>query len=220
MTNNLHNPVLRIKRLFTFGDSWPAGSELSDADLCYRFPELVAKDCNLESRNLSEPATSIDHAVFKFLQILDELQDDSAVLFCLTAKERSLYFNHRERKELHPTRTDVASLSYYSHIYSEELGEHNRVKNTILIQELCEKFKIPLFFVCNWNRPPKHTLIRSHFYHRSLVEILDIPNAEDDENFFVTRERSPYIRPNLGHPNVKGHQLIAKELTNWIKEKL
>jgi hypothetical protein len=208
------------KQLVTFGDSWPAGEELDSANLHYRFPDLIAKSLSVESRNLSQPATSIDHAVSKFLNNLDQLQD-SAVLFCLTARERSIYFQDNDARELHPHRKDLPSLSYYSYIYSDQLAEFNRIRNVLLVQELCEKFRIPLMFICNWNHAPQHSVIESHkFYPQSLVEILGMSNFEDDDNFFVTRERNVYIKPNQGHPNVQGHQLIASTLTNWIKEKI
>lgn len=210
-----------IEKLVTFGDSWPAGAELADQDLHTRFPDVVAKNLKLESVNLSQCGTSIDHAVLEFLKNIDSIADDhSAVLFCLTAIERGMYFDPQPQ-ELHPQHRDLPSLSYYSHIYSQELANHNRLKNVLLVQELCEKFKVPLMFVCNWNSPPIHSLLRSHrFYHKSLVEILGIKNFEDDNNFFVTREQCKYIKPNQGHPNVQGHDLIAQELTNWIKEKI
>jgi len=115
----------------------------------------------------------------------------------------------------------LASLNYYSYIYSERLAEFNRIRNVLVVQQLCEKFNIPLMFVCNWNHAPTHTTIQAHkFYQQSLVEILGMANFEDDDNFFVTRALNPYIKPNQSHPNVQGHNLIASTLTNWIKEKI
>lgn len=205
-----------ISRLVTFGDSWPAGSELDARCSNQRFPELVASSLGLDSVNLAEPGTSMDHAVFNLLQRTD--LSDSMVLFCVTARERGMRFDGNQRVELHPQHKDLASVSYYSHVYSQELGEHNRIKNTLLVQEICARLGVPLHFVCNWNHPPQHPLIKPDLFHpQSLVEILGLANFEDDDNFYYTRECSPYIRPNLGHPNLSGHQLIADTLTQWIR---
>jgi hypothetical protein len=208
------------KQLVTFGDSWPAGAELQDLTL--RFPDVIANQLNLTSLNLSQCSTSIDHAVLEFLNFIkNNNYQDSVVLFCITAVERNIYFNNGNPCELHPTRNDLESLNYYAHIYSQELGEFNRVKNILLVQELCQRFQLPVFFVCNWNNLPTNNLINiDNFYKKSLVEILNIPNAESNKNFFEERTRSKYIKPNQGHPNVQGHNLIATELFHWIQEKI
>ena len=207
-------------RLVAFGDSWPAGSELPQHEMGQRFPELVAHNLGMTCANLAQPSTSIDHAVREFLNILPALKH-SAVLFCLTAKERGLYFENGAVKELHSQHRDPASLNYYSHVYSEELGEYQRTKNVLLVQELCARHRVPCFFVCNWNDTPKHEAINTVLFHPlSLVEILGIPNFENSDLFYTLRETSPYIVPNQGHPNLAGHQLIAQTLTTWIQPQL
>lgn len=207
-------------RLVAFGDSWPAGSELRQNEMSLRFPELLAHNLGLKCVNLSQPSTSIDHAVREFLNVLPGLTD-SAVLFCLTAKERGLYFESGVAKELHSQHRDPACLNYYSHVYSEELGEYQRAKNVLLVQELCARHRIPCFFVCNWNDIPRHEQINQQLFHpQSLVEILGIPNFEHSDLFFTLRETSPYIVPNQGHPNLAGHRLIADTLTSWIQPQL
>jgi hypothetical protein len=204
------------KCLLTFGDSWPAGSELDARCNDQRFPELVARALGLGSINLAEPATSIDHAVLNLIQRTDLA--DSMVLFCVTAKERGMYFDGGQRVELHPQHTQLPSVSYYSYLYSDKLGEYNRIKNVLLVQEICNRLNVPVRFVCNWNHPPQHALIDPDlFYPQSLVEILGIANFEDDSSFYSTRGCSPYINPNLGHPNLAGHRLIADTLTAWIQ---
>lgn len=205
------------KKLVAFGDSWPAGSELKNNEMGRRFPELLAQNLGIDCVNMAQPSTSIDHAVREFLGVLPDLHD-TAVLFCLTAKERGLYFEDGAPRELHSQHRDPACLNYYSHVYSEELGEYHRIKNVLLVQELCRGHNIPCFFVCNWNDRPQHLEIDlAQFHPQSLVEILGIPNLENSDLFFTLRETSPYIVPNQGHPNLDGHQLIADTLTRWIR---
>ena len=209
-----------IKQLVTFGDSWPAGSEINKQyeNLSLRFPELVASNLNIESTNLAESSTSFEGAVYKFLNCINTFVDSStAILFCLSGLDRQICFQEDKIYELHPAINDTVTLNYYSHIYSKSLGEHNRIRSVLLVQELCRRFAIPVFFVNNWNDSPKHLLIDQHnFMKTSLVEILGGQNVERGN---LNKGDQIYMMPR-GHPNLMGHQVIATEITNWIKEKL
>ena len=209
-----------IKQLVTFGDSWPAGSEINKQyeNLALRFPELVAGNLNVESINLAESSTSFEGAVYKFLNHLNSfVESGTAILFCLSGLDRQICFQEDKVYELHPAGNDIVTLNYYSHIYSKSLGEHNQIRSVLLVQELCRRFAVPVFFVSNWNDHPKHPLIDQHnFIQTSLVEMLGGQNVERGN---LNKGQSQYIMPR-GHPNLMGHQVIATEITNWIKEKL
>ncbi len=207
-----------INKLVVFGDSWPHGNEL-DRDpktLSKRFPELIAKLLGAKCRNLSRPSTSFDGAVIEFLKnITNMTKPGTAVLFCITGTDRQLCFTDGKVNELHPQNTDQISLHYYTKIYSKDLGEYNRVRNVLLIQELCNRFEVPVFFVCNWNNIPQHDLIdQTRFVPQSMVEMLGGSNADVGRwNKGLLKYRMPQ-----GHPNLLGHEKIATDIYNWIKE--
>lgn len=203
-------------KLLVFGDSWPAGAELSFGQKA--FPELLKNILNIQVENLSQSATSIDHAVYRLLDtITADNAKDYKILFCLTGYSRSVFFKDANLQELHIRNRNIESVSYYSHIYSTELGKFNLLKNILLVQELCLRLEIPLYFIFNWSSVPNHPLINKNlFYKKSLVEILDMNNLDDDFQGPVQKPNQ-YIIPNVSHPNQLGHELIAKALGEWIK---
>lgn len=210
--------------MVVFGDSWPRGAELNDP-LNNAFPTLIGKQLNLEIINLAEAASSTDQAVYQFLKNIDLWKNKhTAVLFCLTSIARSMYFDASGKiNEIHPTRSDLPSLNYYIHIYSEQLGKTNQIKNVLLVQSVCKQFDVPVFFVTNWNDLPDHVLIdQEKIYKKSLFEIIGLTNINSESNgSFLTQLRScDLIKPNFTHPNEKGHQIIASELSIWLKENL
>jgi hypothetical protein len=202
-------------KLLVFGDSWPAGAELAPGQKA--FPELLKDILNIEVENLSEPATSIDHAVLQLVRILTPTNaKDYKILFCVTGYSRSLFFKDGITQELHPRNRNIESVSYYSHIYSKELAEFNLLKNILFVQSLCSQLQVPIYFIFNWSSVPNHPLINKKlFYPKSLTEILDISNLDDDLVCSVVSNH--YIVPNISHPNQQGHEVIAQTLGAWIK---
>lgn len=139
------------------------------------------------------------------------------VLFCLTSYARSMRIESGQEIELYPNRRTEDSVNYYSYIYSNELGMFNQLKAILLVQSLCASSGVPLTMITNWNDVTDHALIdHSKIYPQSMVEILDMPNVES-EKFRCVDKNSIYIRPNINHPNVLGHQLIADKLYQWIQ---
>jgi len=217
-----------VKQLDVFGDSWPAGGELQHGDQ-YRFPDLLGILLNIKIANHAESATSIDQAVYQFINQYQHWNDgEHAVLFCLTDQARAMYFDQVRDREIHPAYSNhPPSTAYYKHIYTDKLGQFNQLKNILLVQELCRKKQIPIFFVCNWAEPIKHDHVEpQNFYPQSLFEILGLtnPGTESSTNFFRDSNKQlkdcKYIMPNQCHPNIAGHELIAKTLSIWIKEKI
>lgn len=210
-----------LKHLVTIGDSWPAGAELTNTDDA--FPLLVAQQLNIESINLAEPATSADQALYRLInQELDIDWNHTLILFCLTGISRSMFIRHFALREIHPTSELPASTAYYKYIHSDELDKFNRIRNILSAQYYCTMQGSKILFVNNWDKTPKHSAIdQSLFYNKTLTEILNIGHALDDvELDWYNLSRHEYITPNKCHPNIAGHNVIAKELSNWIKEKL
>jgi len=209
-----------LKQLVTIGDSWPAGSELDDAN--NSFPKLVGINLDIESINLSQPATSADQALYALLNCNQDIKwRDSLVLFCLTGISRSMYICQGP-KEIHPTADTTRSNAYYKYIHSNELDQFNRIKNILSAQQYCFRLGCKILFVNNWDKTPNHHAIdQSLFYNKTLTEILQISQKLDDTNLdWYNLKKNKYIQPNQCHPNIAGHKLIANELSLWIKEKL
>jgi len=207
-----------IKKLLVLGDSWPYGCEL-DRYTLDAFPAQIGKILNIPVDNQSMFATSIDHMVHKFLHTVD-IDDltECGVLFCLTGINRSMTLSKGVPKEIHPSFNDIETKSYYSYIFSWELATFNFLRNCLLIQSLCEIRNIPLFFVTNWYSFPESKLFnKANIYEKSLIEILGQPPMQIKLDYpWQNVGNSEYFYPNKYHPNLKGHQLIAEELSKWI----
>ena len=203
----------KTSKLLVFGDSWPAGAEVFDKTKT--FPNVLGQLLNTQIIDLSREGSSIDEAVFYFLQHFENTQDtsDCKVLFCLTAPERTMMLPDGESiQQLHPNKQSAHSATYYKYFYSEDMVEYNLIRNMLLIQTFCELNKIPLYFVFNWDHAPRHKLIDpSKIYSKSLINIIGMDNDKDLADQFKTNE---YV--GKCHPNIQGHNLIAEELAKWI----
>lgn len=210
-----------IQHLVTVGDSWPAGAELEDPGNA--FPFVIAKQLGINSTNLSQPATSADQALYQLLHNNLEVNwSNTLVLFCLTGISRSMYIDYHRLREIHPTSDSLASVAYYKYIHSNELDQFNCIRNILSAQQYCQSVGCKILFVNNWDKTPKHCAIdQSLFYNKTLTEILNISHKLDDTDLdWYNLSKHEYITPNRCHPNINGHNIIAKELSNWIKEKL
>lgn len=191
-----------MNTLYVFGDSWPAGSELDDVILD-GFPNLIAQKNNYKLDNLSQNATSIDHATWQFLKAIERkpFNIGDIVLFCLTGLDRTWIWENGYPMELHPGNTNhIKGAPYYKYIHSDDLARANAVKNILLVNEMCLTRNVLCLFVYNWDKHIEHSLLNTiPFYNKTLHEIAN-------NNF----------NPG-GHPNKLGHQLIAEELSAWIK---
>lgn len=212
---------MTLRCLLTIGDSWPAGDEL-DNPKSHAFPVIVAKELGIESLNLAEPATSSDQSFYKLLNLPDSITDwkQTLVLFCLTGISRSMVIDNGP-VELYPANTTSRDIAYYKYIQSDELDIFNRIKIILCAQQFCRWRGCSILFVNNWDATPTHKVIdQSLFYHKTLLQILNIPyiGKKLEPDFRYIRSNK-FIAPNVSHPNVNGHAVIAKELINWIKEK-
>lgn len=222
---------MKPKRLVTFGDSWPAGVELTNPQ--HAFPVQIAERLGIEYFNASVPGTSVDQACYYFYNDFLSYQSkdfkwfdksdkyDDIILFCLTGSVRSWFFDQGQAQELHPHNPDVHSKAYYAYLHSNELAQNNLIKNIVLVQNLCLKNNIPCYFVANWEPVIQNQHIdRRYVYPETLMGILGMSHLNLDENneLDLTGEfcYNDYIRPNQSHPNELGHSVIAEKLADWI----
>lgn len=209
-----------VKNILVFGDSWPAGEELQDpATHC--FPYVISQNLSLNLRNYSQPATSIDQALYRMLNDVVDF-DQSIVLFCLTGMSRSMIIKDRDEPlELNPLVPTPASSAYYKYIHSDKLDQFNRIKNILAAQQFCLQKKVKCLFVSNWDPIPDHRAIDlTKFYSKTLTEIINLSTKDDTTPWTQKDMLSKFIFPNGGHPNKDGHAVIGNVLSKWIKEKI
>lgn len=191
-----------MNTLYVFGDSWPAGAEL-DHVIADGYPHLIAQKNNYVLDNLSQSATSINHAVWQFLIALERkpFNAGDVVLFCLTGLDRNWVWKDGYAMELHPNNTNhIIGSNYYKYIHSDELARAETVKNILLVNEMCATREVLCLFVYNWDKHIQHNLLETvPFYSKTLEQIAD-----------------NNLNPG-GHPNKLGHQRIADQLSAWIK---
>lgn len=210
-----------MTNLFVFGDSWPWGAECSDP-YTQAFPYLLGPLINLSVHNLSQPATSIDQLVYNFLRYYKRhlkshlFNEGDSILFCLTGRSRSMYFDRSgTAQELHPRGTSAAELAYYQHLHSTELEIFNFQRNILICEYISDKLNCRSFFVTNWEKVPNNLYDNVNFYHKTLAQILHPERNHDTGNFGQILFPSDLITPGH-HPTELGHQKIAKELATWI----
>jgi hypothetical protein len=197
------------KTLYVFGDSWPAGSDLDDV-VKQGFPYLIAQKNNYTLDNLSQQATSLEHATWQFIKAVERkpITKGDLVLFCITNPDRSWYWKNGYPLEMHPANTNhIISSNYYKYIYSEDLANANAIKNMLMVYAMCQTLGVTCLFVYNWTVPltknstmPGIRLLPTElFYDKSLHEISGADITQGS------------------HPNKLGHQRIADQLSAWIK---
>jgi hypothetical protein len=200
-----------MKNLIVFGDSWPAGADLQHPHQD-SFPTILAQKLNLNCKNLSQNGSSIDHAVVKFLET--DITN-AIILFCATGYARTMKIDRGNLFEVHPQ--DPAMEWYYTKLYSDELGNLNRIKNCLLVQEVCKNKGIPVYFVSNWDPVPSHALLNhAQWSPKTFTQMISTGPCNPDYEVDWSKVNRKYMTQRSSHPNKEGHMLIAEELYRWI----
>lgn len=209
-----------MNKLFVFGDSWPQGSELKPGEKT--FGEIVANNLGFDFDNRAQPSTSIPHLILQLKEVIDNAnfldmyKDQSFFLFFLSSPLRDLYWHNGKTMELEPAHPEDAD--WYVKFHSQELAEYRVNTSLLALQHLITIYKIPSFFVWGWEKVDLWKEVdTSHFYPISCAEMF----TDNYTTFQKLQEsKNRYIWPNFGHPNQLGHQLIADNLTKFLKQKL
>jgi len=208
-------------KLVSFGDSWPAGAELNPGEK--PFGQLIAEQLDLEHDNYSQPGTSIPHMI---LQLQQSIKDDPGshpmALFCITSSSRSIHYDdgllYTGWKEIHISKKDAASVSYYRDLYSDQLAHFHANVYILALQQICTRHNIKDRYVFCWESfnlmPGINT---SKIYPRTLVDIIGAGMPAGRKDVLIDSNHE-CVKPNENHPNQKGHQKIADELTKWIQK--
>jgi hypothetical protein len=208
-----------MNRLIVFGDSWPWGADLEDP-YTQAFPYLIGQILDVLVLNLSQPGTSIDHMVVKFLDCCkeNEFKSQDKILFCFTGQSRSMYFDNNDiAQEIHPRGTSIQEIVYYKYLYSKKLEVLNLQKNILILKYISDALNIKSFFVSNWDAVPDNLYGNANFYQKTLAQIL---HPERNQTISTDGNGQVFIPSSLmgsyHHPTKLGHEKIAQELAAWI----
>lgn len=228
----------RNRRFYWFGDSWVTGLELEKLVPLtevnnYLFGKLVSDFFKADFVNKGDPGSSVDIIPYKFTSVVDELQTNDIVFFCLTASLRTsiLLDDSTECKTIRPYNesTDAISKFWYKNIdsYQQRLYNYEKVINLLYLwtKELGIKcYFLNLFTVepksifnvipdKNWLIDRKSCVAQSilHVNDPNNAEIVrnDMPTLKSEDWYYQEQLIKKYIYPCDNHPNILGHQKIA-----------
>ena len=219
-----------IEKLLIFGDSWPQGSELRSNQM--PFGELLAKKLDVPVMNLSQPSTSIPHLLLQLRNMIDNqnhrrISDvrGSHAIFFLTSPDRDVMWRDGEQKELHlnPNHPSDFDVRWYSEFYSKNLACFRVNSSLLAISEFCKIHQIRDHYIWGWQVIELWPEINiTKFWRQGRATVLDL-FAENDKikfngtlNDYACNKENRFIYPNQGHPNQRGHQLIADALHTWL----
>jgi len=210
-----------IKNFATFGDSWPAGAELTDRTQA--FGHVLAKMLNVEIyENRAFNGASNDRLIFQLQEYIEDhntVKDHVAVFF-ITAASRRLHLddnNNITELKIPPGRkseSDIFRATWYRYFHSDASDNFNLVKVLLSLQKICEQYHIRDYYVSGWTDINFSMLgvDRTKIFPATCAEMLGIKNSRE----FTKIHQNQYVYPNLDHPNPQGHNIIATNLYQWI----
>ena len=215
-----------------FGDSWAQGSELRPGEKT--FGQLVSMQLGFDYfTNYSEPSASISHLI---VQLKNFLINTSAVgkdpskfiaLFFLTTQDRSM--NNVDGEWIFYSGGDYGISDDRQRAFAEASSKyywkyfHNRPQQDIItnvtilsLQSICAHHGIQDFYLAGWeqfNLWPE--VSSSKIYKDGKIHCGNLFGIDINQETLSRADKGPYLNPG-GHPNQKGHQLIADQLVEWI----
>ena len=209
-------------KLVTFGDSWPYGSDLHPGE--HPFGELLAQQLNAQQYvNKSCPATSNDHMILQLQEYQAQQGNVSGhyAVFFITSTARTCFIDHNNKPiEVRPdARASYDSLYYYYFKYFHTPGyeKFRHCVTMLALQRMCDQLNINDFYICGWEKP------NFDFPGIDIDRVYDHGQTTCVNLFKCSAlESAPeqYINMVGRHPTQLGHQIIADNLYNWIKDKI
>jgi hypothetical protein len=211
--------------LVTFGDSWPYGTGLKET-IESPFGKIIAESLQIENYvNCAIPATSNDRTVLELLKYVNERSSvkNHLAVFFITTPTRKLAIQYDDKlidinlnfTDMRETKNqDTIDKIYYKHLYSLQQEQFDLQRNMLSLQRVCSCLEIQDFYVIGWSDlnidcPGVDT---KKIYHQTCAQILGYKNQVD----YTANPPNQFILP-CGHPNQKGHALIADTLSQWIQ---
>lgn len=205
--------------LAVFGDSWPVGTELASHELA--FGDLLHERLNTNNFfNCAEQGSTIDSLVIQLHDFMKKKIEDCICVFFITNPARYLYFENNKAKILRPT-GDKSALTkfYFGEVQSDELDYHKANISILALQRMCQQKGYKDYYMEGWTNIDwkYYGIDTTKFLPQSATEMF---GAKTNSNTLeLTKfQDNEYIKPNKYHPNQRGHELIAKNLHDFIKK--
>ena len=209
------------RRLISFGDSWPRGSELLPGEKT--FGELLSQKLGCEEfSNYSHPASSINHLLVQFKSHLHRLSaqqldpSEWMAVFFLTDQNRGCTAHNGQWIFQNATGgyggpgsdrhlLDTVNDHYWKYIHSPELTDVTTNSTIIALQSMCKKYHMDDYYITGWHAFDFWPEVDvDKIYTRGKITSADL----------IESHKAPG-----GHPNQHGHQLIADALFSWISDR-
>jgi hypothetical protein len=204
--------------LAVFGCSWTSGPGTFKYHNTFG-QQLAEKLGATEFVNLGLEGSSNSRSVLQLIDYVKrtdlEIKNSTAV-FLITTPSRDCVFE-RDTKNILDLKADnnndhiVSWLKYFCSAETENFLLH---RNILSMQAICRQYHIKDYYMAAWsdidfNLPGVDT---NKIYSQSCVQLFGYKNMQD----YLDNDPNQYIRPNCGHPNDLGNQIIAQTLYNWI----
>jgi hypothetical protein len=204
--------------LAVFGCSWTSGPGTFKYHNTFG-QQLAEKLGATEFVNLGLEGSSNSRSVLQLIDYVKrtdlEIKNSTAV-FLITTPSRDCVFE-RDTKNILDLKADnnndhiVSWLKYFCSTETENFLLH---RNILSMQAICRQYHIKDYYMAAWsdidfNLPGVDT---NKIYSQSCVQLFGYKNMQD----YLDNDPNQYIRPNCGHPNDLGNQIIAQTLYNWI----
>jgi lysophospholipase L1-like esterase len=218
---------MKFEKLVTFGCSWTYGDELDDRHNDV-WGALIAKELGIEFDNQGYPGASLTSMRHGFVSYIKDKKYNprTLMMFGLTSPSRQSWYNNRRPKDdYHPywmSHNDSTKMIDDEYNYSELW---QATLKTFVTQTECRQFVIRNFnqSVMLFDGVSKtHGIPTIQF--NMFDEVLDgvkpptlfMPEYNLGEYLDDTKE--DVWKPG-GHPNERGHELIAQKLLEHIHER-
>ena len=194
------------------GCSYTYGDELENPEKD-AFPHQIARMRQRDSensfiyKNIGECGKSNDGILRTTLEFCENNPVSLAIIqFTKFARREVKKYGRNKYYNIIPENSDAGSLEYYEKFQNVDDDVANFHKNKFILESYFKKRNIKHFFCCIQNMqklPPYHL---STWYE--LCDKKPILNLRE----LLGRQKANPLRYSGGHPSVKGHELIAKQI--------
>lgn len=236
-------------KVFWFGDSWAAGSELAYTTSKYRgqlrdrltsvdpfsvlyknfsernrpdlaFPALITEELNLDSYYYVVGGASIEQFYFFLFDCIKQFKvKDSIAIFALPTQWKRFQYISNDNQFCRHNKKDDIVKHELIHKVQLERGYYDTTILLNLLYHVCIANRITPYFFSCWQE----------------VKIIESLNIIPKGNFLfplsttlvnlgwessTVKMHNPDIYPNKGHPNIEGQKKLAKTLLPYVKNAL
>ena len=222
------------KVLLTFGDSWPQGGELRQGQRPYG--ELIKEQLGFTHFiNYGSAGASNEDMLYQLQRFLQSIATQSTgntsitAIFHLTNPSRTIHWPPNtnwdmESKECQdwPESARRQMKKLFLHFNNTDQEIMRSSTTVTALQAWCKLYQIDDYYFSGWIKYNKWLpgLDLTKIWKQGLETAADWFGAKEfNSEHLLNVAKNPYITPNFAHPNQQGHQLIADNLSAWIKLK-